>query len=189
MMAFNRGTNGHLEVAENIVGFLHEDKFTDVIIEARADTDEGLVYINAHQVGNREKKLSVKWVTFFLLQVVLASNSPQLKKVLKGLPEVIDGSKARLLLPEFTARTVRSMLQFFYTGHFYFKSQREKNDLLTILGAVGARELVGKRLVETEVSEKKLRKAETIFNVSTAMFPRPKNLPFRIHQEKKSEQK
>ena len=55
MMAFNRGTNGHLEVAENIVGFLHEDKFTDVIIEARADTDEGLVYINAHQVGNREK--------------------------------------------------------------------------------------------------------------------------------------
>ena len=49
-MSFNRGTNGHLEVAENIVGFLHEDKLTDVTIEARADTDDGLVYINAHQV-------------------------------------------------------------------------------------------------------------------------------------------
>ena len=119
----------------------------------------------------------------------MASNSPQLKQVLKGLPEVIDGSKARLLLPEFAARTVRSMLQFFYTGHFYYKSENEKNDLLTILGTVGARELVGKKLVETEVSEKKLRKAETIFNVSTAVFPRSKNLPFRIHQEKKSEQK
>ena len=126
---------------------------------------------------------------FWSPQLVLASNSPQLRQVLKGLPQVIDESKVLLLLPEFAARTVRTMLQFFYTGHFYYKNEKEKNELLTILEAVGARERVRKKLVETEVSEKKLRKAETIFNVSTAVFPRPKNLPFRIHQEKKSEQK
>lgn len=124
---------------------------------------------------------------FWSSQLVLASNSPQLRQVLKGLPQVIDESKVLLLLPEFAARTVRTMLQFFYTGHFYYKNEKEKNELLTILDAVGARD--GKKLVETEVSEKKLRKAETIFNVSTAVFPRPKNLPFRIHQEKKSDQK
>ena len=86
-------------------------------------------------------------------QLVLASTSPQLRQVLKGLPQVIDESKVLLLLPEFAARTVRTMLQFFYTGHFYYKNEKEKNELLTILEAVGARERVRKKLVETEVSE------------------------------------
>jgi hypothetical protein len=76
-MTFRRGTNGNLDVSENINGFLFNGNFTDLVIETVAE-DGKTRRINAHQVQTFKP-------AFFFRRIILvrfsSSFSPPIRRV------------------------------------------------------------------------------------------------------------
>ncbi len=117
----------------------------------------------------------------------MSSYSELLKEMLLNLPAPPDGSKVVLMLPGFDSKTASMALQLMYTGSLFFKDEADKEKVFELLKLLGAADTFAKGLAQTSMPEKRMKKFQEIFKLDLSEFPRKKNLPFRVHQEKKAQ--